>query len=89
MKQLTPEGKALGFRIHALAFVVTMVLLVTINLLTGSPYWVVWVFPGWTIGLLSHWWFVLGPGARGHGPAGTGRSTTDWRKHHQKEEQPR
>lgn len=77
MKQLSPEGKALGFRIHALAFIVTMLLLVAINLLTGSPYWVAWVFSGWTIGLLSHWWFVLGPGVRGNGPTDIGRSTTE------------
>ncbi len=67
MKHLSPAGQALGFRIHAAAFVVIMPLLVAINLLTGSPYWVQWVLPGWSIGLLSHWWFVRGPGARGAG----------------------
>jgi len=54
--------KALGFHIHALAFVTTIVLLIAINLWTGPPYWAQWVLLGWGIGLLSHWWFVLGPG---------------------------
>ena len=37
-----------------------MVLLVAINLLTGSPYWVLWVLLGWGTGILSHWFEVLG-----------------------------
>ncbi len=64
MKPISPAAKALGFQIHAFAFVVTMLLLVAINVWTGAPYWVQWVLPGWGVGLLSHWWFVLGPGAR-------------------------
>ena len=62
MKQISLSHKKRGFRIHALVFVLTMVLLVGINLWTGAPYWVQWVLPGWGIGLLAHWWFVLGPG---------------------------
>lgn len=88
MKHLSPERQALGFRIHAIAFVAVMLLLVVINLVLGSPYWVLWVLPGWSIGILSHWWFVLGPGARGNGHSGAGRVTTDWRKDARKEEQP-
>ena len=53
----------LGFQIHAVSFVLTMVLLVAINVWTGQPYWVLWVLLGWGIGLIAHWWFVLGPGA--------------------------
>lgn len=87
MKHLSPEGQALGFRIHAVAFIVIMLLLAAINFLTGSPYWVLWVLPGWSIGLLSHWWFVLGPGARRNARADTGRSTKNWPKHPQKEGQ--
>jgi hypothetical protein len=77
MKALSPAGRALGFRIHALVFGVAMPILAVITLLTlpFSMLWVPWVLPFWGIGLLSHWWFVLGPG----------RSTTD---KHQKEEQP-
>jgi hypothetical protein len=29
----------------------------------GSPYWVQRVLLGWSIGLFSHWFFVLGAGA--------------------------
>ena len=64
MKQGTPAEKKLGFRIHAITFVPTIALLLIINLWTGSPYWVLWVLLAWGIGLLSHWFFVLGPGAR-------------------------
>jgi hypothetical protein len=68
MKDATPAQKKLGLRIHALVFVPGMVALLIINLLTGAPYWVHWVLLGWSVGLLSHWFFVLGPGA---GKAGT------------------
>jgi hypothetical protein len=64
MKHLSLSQQKLGFNIHAISFVVTMILLVVINVFTGPPYWVLWVLPGWGIGLLSHWFFVLGPGAR-------------------------
>lgn len=63
MKNASPEEKKLGFRIHALVFVPTMIVLLIINIVIGAPYWVLWVLLGWGIGLLSHWWFVLGPGA--------------------------
>ena len=64
MKQGTLAEKKLGFRIHAITFVPTIALLLIINLWTGSLYWVLWVLLAWGIGLLSHWFFVLGPGAR-------------------------
>jgi hypothetical protein len=64
MKQGTPAEKTLGFRIHAMVFVPSIALLLIINLLTGSPYWVQWVVLAWGIGLFCHWFFVLGPGAR-------------------------
>jgi hypothetical protein len=64
MKQGTPAEKKLGFRIHAMVFVPSIALLLIINLLTGSPYWVLWVALSWGIGLFCHWFFVLGPGAR-------------------------
>ena len=63
MKQGTLAEKKLGFRIHAIAFVPTIAVLLVINLLTGSPYWSLWVLLAWGIGLFSHWFFVLGPGA--------------------------
>lgn len=69
MKYASPSQKKLGFRIHAIVFVPVMVALLTINLLTGAPYWVQWVLLGWGIGLLSHWFFVLGPGGDKAGAA--------------------
>jgi hypothetical protein len=64
MKNATLQQKKTGFRIHALAFVPSMVVMLIINLWIGPPYWVLWVLLGWGVGLLSHWFFVLGPGAR-------------------------
>jgi len=64
MKHYTDAEMRLGFRIHAAAYAVLMLLLVVVNLLTGPPYWVVWVFPGWTVGLLCHWYFGSGRAPR-------------------------
>ncbi len=64
MKDATPAQKKLGFRIHAIAFVPTLLALLVVNRLTGPPYWILWVLPGWSVGLFCHWFFVLGPGAR-------------------------
>lgn len=64
MKHISRSGMKLGFHIHAFAFVVTMVLLVAINIWKGPPYWVLWVLLGWGLGVLTHWWFTLGPGSR-------------------------
>lgn len=63
MKQLSESHKQLGFSIHAMVFVSTMALLGIINAAIGPPWWVPWVLLGWGVGLLSHWWFILGPGA--------------------------
>jgi hypothetical protein len=65
--QATEQQKKLGFRIHALTFVPGVIALVVINLLTGPPYWCLYAVPAWSIGLFSHWFFVLGPGARNAG----------------------
>lgn len=70
MKTLDPARKKLGFQVHALVFVLAMLLQVAINLWTGPPYWALWVLVGWGIGLLSHWWFVLGRGVRRVSPPG-------------------
>jgi hypothetical protein len=64
MKQHTHAEHVLGFRIHAAAFVAIVLLLIAINLWKGSPYWVQWVVLSWGIGLASHWWWGVGPGAR-------------------------
>ncbi len=63
MKHLTPAEQKLGFRIHAMVFVPSIIVLLVINLLTGWPYWSLWVLLGWGVGLFCHWFFVLGPGA--------------------------
>ena len=55
MKNATPAQMRIGLRIHAIVFVASMVLMLLVNLLTGSPYWVAWVLAGWGVGLLSHW----------------------------------
>jgi hypothetical protein len=65
MKHLSEAEQRLGVRIHALAFVVTLVVLVLVNVLTGPPYWVGWVVPGWTVGLFCHWYFGVHRGVRG------------------------
>lgn len=64
----TASEKMLGFRIHAIAFALGMAVVLVINLWIGPPYWVLWVLLGWGIGVLAHWWFVLGPGAGRPGP---------------------
>ena len=70
MKEVSATQKKLGFNIHALAVLVALPVLLVVNLWTGTPYWIVWVLLGAGIGLLSHWFFVLGPGA-GASKAGT------------------
>ena len=45
-------------------FVPGIIVMFIINYFTGPTYWwALWVLLGWGIGLLAHWWFVLGPGA--------------------------
>jgi hypothetical protein len=63
MRDASPADRKRGFQIHALAFVVGMIVMAIINYFASpSYYWVLWVLLGWGIGLLAHWWFVLGPG---------------------------
>lgn len=64
MKHHTEAEKRLGVRIHAIAYAATVLVLIGVNLLTGRPYWIVWVIPPWTIGLLCHWYFAVGRGLR-------------------------
>jgi hypothetical protein len=64
MKHLSLSERQLGFKIHAIVFVPSILALAVINLITGTPYWVLWVLPRWGIGLLMHWLFVLGPWAK-------------------------
>ena len=71
MKNATPAQKRIGLRIHAIVFASSMVVMLIINLLTGAPYWVVWVLLAWGVGILSHWLAVRSHLARN---VGTGRS---------------
>jgi hypothetical protein len=64
MRQLTQAEKVFGFRVHALTFVVVVLLLMGINLSTGAPYWAQWALLSWGTGLACHWWWGIGPGAR-------------------------
>jgi hypothetical protein len=59
----TGSNGRLGFNIHAFAFVVGIVVMIVINFYLGPPYWVIWPILGWGIGIIAHWFFVLGPGA--------------------------
>lgn len=65
MTHHTEAEKRLGVRIHAVAYLATVLLLVAVNVLSGFPYWSVWVNPPMTVGLLCHWYFVLGRGLHG------------------------
>ncbi|CAN7498952.1 MULTISPECIES: 2TM domain-containing protein [Neorhizobium] len=67
MKHASPEQRQLGLRIHAVVFIPAIVVLLIVNLLTGSPYWIVWVVLGWGIGLLAHWLSVRRYGDRNAG----------------------
>lgn len=58
MKNASPAQMLLGLRIHAAAFVATIIVLLAVNVMVGPPYWVGWVLLGWCIGLISHWWSV-------------------------------
>jgi len=50
-----------GFYIHAAIFALVLLGLIGLNLFLGQPYWVVWVFLGWGLGLLGHAIGVFGP----------------------------
>ncbi len=43
-----------GFYVHALVYVCVNAGLITIDLLTGPPWWVYWPLFGWGVGLLAH-----------------------------------
>ncbi len=65
MKQsFSSSDRRRGFQIHAFVFVVAIVLMTALNLYLGEPYWFYWPLLGWGVGVVAHWWFVLGPGAQ-------------------------
>ena len=51
-----------GLRIHAFVFAAVIAINVVINIMTGPPWWVQWVFFPWIIGLVAHWYFTRGAG---------------------------
>ena len=57
-----------GFYVHATAFVVVNVALLTLNALAGGVWWFYWPLIGWGIGLGLHAFGVFGFG--GGGPWG-------------------
>jgi hypothetical protein len=64
MRDASPADRKRGFQTHAFVFVVSIIVLFIINYFTGTDYiWAFWPLLGWGIGLLGHWWFVMGPGA--------------------------
>ena len=50
-----------GFYVHLIVFVLVMLGLVVVNALTGGPWWVIWVFLGWGIGVVFNAWDVFSP----------------------------
>jgi hypothetical protein len=49
-----------GFYIHLVVFVVVNLGLCAVNFVTGKPWWVLWVFLGWGLGVLAHAFGVYG-----------------------------
>ena len=49
-----------GFYVHAMAFVVVNVALLTLNALVGGVWWFYWPLIGWGIGLGLHAFGVFG-----------------------------
>lgn len=50
-----------AFYIHLLIYVLAMLLLLFINVATGSVWWVQWPLLGWGIGIAFHALAVFGP----------------------------
>ncbi|UIY31479.1 2TM domain-containing protein (plasmid) [Neorhizobium galegae] len=50
MQNASQAERQLGLRIHAIAFVPSIIVLVVINLFAGASYWVLWVLLGWGSG---------------------------------------
>ncbi|MBN9015793.1 MAG: 2TM domain-containing protein [Rhizobiales bacterium] len=63
MLHATKSARRRGFQIHAFVFVPSIIFLAVLNFILGAPYWFEWPLLGWSLGLLTHWWFALGPGS--------------------------
>ena len=64
MHSVTPAQQKLGFNIHAFVVCRHHGAACRDQYLEGPAWWVLWVLLGWGIGLVSHWFFTLGPGAK-------------------------
>ena len=60
-----------GFYTHLAVFLAVIAGLVVVNLVTGGPWWVPWVFLGWGIGVLVHALMTFG---------GTPKFVSQWEK---------
>jgi hypothetical protein len=49
-----------GFYVHLAAYAGIVLLLTVLNVASGDPWWVQWVFFGWGIGVLAHAFAVFG-----------------------------
>jgi hypothetical protein len=54
-------GRKLGFTIHAAVYLLVNVLLIAVDLRTGSVRWSVFPLLGWGIGLAAHGLVAFGP----------------------------
>ena len=53
-----------GFYVHLIVFALVLLGLLIVNSASGGPWWVVWVFVGWGLGVLAHGLAVSGRGSR-------------------------
>jgi hypothetical protein len=56
--ETTPMTFNRGFRIHAVIFVIAMILVAAVDWYTAEPYWAHWVLGGWGLGLAAHGFFA-------------------------------
>jgi fatty acid desaturase len=49
-----------GFYVHLFVFALVVLGLAVLNFAAGGPWWVLWVFGGWGIGVLAHAFAVFG-----------------------------
>ena len=57
-------GHVLGFYIHGAVFFGVMTVLILVNVLTKTEWWVQWPLIGWGIGVIAHGLLVFGPFSR-------------------------
>jgi 2TM domain len=53
-----------GFYIHLVVFALVLLGLLLVNSASGGPWWVVWVFLGWGLGVVAHGLAVIGLGSQ-------------------------